>query len=128
MASQISQGIKINVEVFYQKELSKPEYGEYLFGYRITIENYNLFTIRLLRRHWHVVDSSAKWQEMESEGIMGTQPYIEPDNFFQYMNSCTIASEIGKVYGFYIMENQFTKEVFKVIIPQFDLIVPAKLN
>jgi ApaG protein len=129
MISKISEGIKINVEVSYQKERSQPVCKEYLFAYKITIENYNSFAIRLLRCHWHVVDSSAKWQEMETEGIMGGgQPYIEAGNFKHYINWFGIASEIGKAYGYYIMENQFTKETFNVMIPQIDLIVPAKLN
>lgn len=129
MASQISQGIKIDVEVFYQEELSRVARNEYVFGYRITIENYNPFAIRVVQSHWHIVDSSGKWQEMVSEGIIkGIKPYIESDKFLQYMGSCTIDSEIGKIQGEYIVENQFTKETFKVIIPEFILIIPAKLN
>lgn len=128
MTFQISQGIRVNVETFYQDEQSRPLLNEFLFAYRITIENHNSYAVRLLQRHWHIFDSTGKREEIEGEGVVGLQPFIEPDNFFQYVSGCNLGSEIGRMYGDYIMENQQTKELFKVTIPSFDLVAPSKLN
>lgn len=128
MTFQISQGIKINVEASYEAAQSNPAVNEYLFTYRITIENHNAFPVRLMSRHWNIFDSNGTHQEVDGEGVVGVQPYIGTDEFFQYMSACNLSSEIGHMYGEYIMENQLTKELFKVMIPAFELITPGKLN
>lgn len=128
MTFQISQGIKINIETFFQKDQSNPIQNEYLFAYRISIENSNAYTVRLLSRHWRIFDSNGTTQEVEGEGVIGAQPYISSSQTFQYVSGCSLSSEMGRMQGEYLMENQDTKELFKVFIPAFDLIVPAKLN
>ena len=60
MVSKISAGIEITVEVFYQSDYSNPLKGEFMFAYRITIENHNKFSVQLLRRHWFIFDSNAE--------------------------------------------------------------------
>ncbi|TAJ62653.1 MAG: Co2+/Mg2+ efflux protein ApaG, partial [Chitinophagaceae bacterium] len=47
MISKISEGVEITVETFYQADYSNPLNGEFMFAYRITIENHNPFTIKL---------------------------------------------------------------------------------
>ena len=51
MTSKISGGVKITVETFYQPEYSNPVNSEFMFAYKVTIENNNAFPIKLLRRH-----------------------------------------------------------------------------
>jgi ApaG protein len=36
--------------------------------------------------------------------------------------------DIGKMYGTYLMENLFNKKKLTIAIPEFKLVVPAKLN
>ena len=57
MISKISEGITISVETYYQPEYSNPVNSEFMFAYRITIENNNAFPVQLLRRHWYIYDS-----------------------------------------------------------------------
>jgi len=128
MTYQISQGIKINVETFFQPDQSSPMVNEYLFAYRITIENHNHFVVRLLSRHWHIFDSNGTAQEVKGDGVVGAQPYIEPGAAYQYISGCNLNSEMGRMHGEYLMENQDTKMQFAVPIPAFDLITPSKLN
>jgi ApaG protein len=59
MANKISEGVEISVETFYQPDYSNPVSGEYMFAYRITIENHNNFPVKLNRRHWHIFDSNG---------------------------------------------------------------------
>lgn len=128
MISKISEGITISVETYYQPEYSNPVNGEYMFAYRITIENNNLFAVKLLRRHWHIYDSNGSLREVEGEGVVGVQPQINPGESYQYVSGCNLRSEIGKMYGTYQMENMNSKKQFDVVIPSFEMCAPFKLN
>lgn len=128
MVSKISSGVTISVEVFYQPSYSNPINHEFMFAYRITVENNNHFTIKLLNRHWYIFDSSSEYKEVEGEGVVGQQPIIKPGERFQYSSGCNLHTEIGKMHGYYTMENLQNKTQFKVQIPSFEMIVPNKLN
>ncbi|MBP9097947.1 MAG: Co2+/Mg2+ efflux protein ApaG [Ferruginibacter sp.] len=128
MISKISGGIKISVETFYQPEYSNPLNSEFMFAYRITIENNNPFPVKLLSRHWFIYDSNSNMREVEGEGVVGVQPVIAPAASYQYISGCNLRSEIGKMNGTYLLENVNNKKSFEVIIPSFELHVPFKLN
>ncbi len=128
MISKISEGVQISVETFYQSDYSNPTNNEFMFAYRITIENHNSFTIKLLRRHWYIFDSNGEHREVEGEGVVGVQPVLKPNEQFQYVSGCNLRTEMGKMQGYYSMENQNSKEQFSVKIPPFEMIVPNKMN
>jgi ApaG protein len=128
MNSKISEGVQVSVETFYQKDYSNPLQNEYMFAYRITIENHNAFPIKLLRRYWEILDSNGEHREVEGEGVVGVQPLIMPGKHYQYVSGCHLKSELGKMQGYYTMENVSTKNLIKVNIPAFKLIAPVKLN
>jgi ApaG protein len=128
MITNISEGVKISVEVFYQPDQSNPANSEYLFAYRITIKNINNFPIQLLRRHWIIADSNGETREVEGEGVVGNQPVIEPNNTYQYISACALTTEIGKMHGMYLFENTYAKKTFSALIPEFHLQAPFKLN
>ena len=125
---KISEGITISVETFYQPEYSNPLSYEYMFAYRITIENNNDFPVQLLRRHWFIFDSSGSNQEVEGEGVVGTQPVIQPNQQFQYVSGCNLRTEIGRMEGIYLMKNLNTNKLFEAKIPAFELFAPSKSN
>lgn len=128
MISKISEGVEISVEIFYQSDYSNPLNQEFMFAYRITIENHNNFTVKLLRRHWFIFDSNGEHREVEGEGVIGIQPTLKPGETYQYVSGCNLKTEMGRMHGTYLMENQHNKETFKVNIPSFDMIVPFKNN
>ncbi|MEQ1624283.1 MAG: Co2+/Mg2+ efflux protein ApaG [Sediminibacterium sp.] len=128
MISKISEGVEISVEIFYQSDYSNPLNQEFMFAYRITIENHNNFTVKLLRRHWFIFDSNGEHREVEGEGVIGIQPVLKPGETYQYVSGCNLKTEMGRMHGTYLMENQNNKETFKVNIPSFDMIVPFKNN
>lgn len=125
---KITEGIKIIVETFYQPDYSNVGNSEYMFAYKITIENHNNFSVQLLRRHWHIYDSNGSVKEVEGEGVVGVQPKINPGEFYQYVSGCNLRTEIGKMQGSYLMINLNTNKRFDVFIPPFNLITPFKLN
>ena len=128
MVQQVTEGVSITVETFYQPAQSNPLSHEYLFAYRITIENLSDVPVKLLRRHWHIIDSNGAYREVEGDGVVGQQPIIEPGASYQYVSAANLKSEIGKMYGTYQMENLYNKKLIKVAIPEFQMTAPAKLN
>jgi len=128
MVSKVTEGVKVSVETFYQPDYSNPVNGEYMFAYKITIENNNPFPVRLLHRHWHIFDSNAAHREVEGEGVIGVQPTIQPGENYQYVSGCNLRTEMGRMHGTYTMENLSDKREFPVNIPVFEMVVPFKMN
>jgi ApaG protein len=125
---QVTEGVSITVETFYQPAQSNPISAEYLFAYRITIENLSTMPVKLLRRHWYIVDSNGAYREVEGEGVVGQQPLIEPGGSYQYVSACNLRTDMGKMYGNYQMENLYNKKLLTVEIPEFQMIAPFKMN
>lgn len=128
MESKISEGVEVSVESFYQPDYSNPVNSEFMFAYRIAIENHNSFPVKLHRRHWHIFDSNGSHREVEGEGVVGIQPTINPNERYEYVSGCNLRTEIGKMSGTYQMENLHNKSFFDVNIPSFQMFVPFKNN
>ena len=128
MANKISEGVEVSVETFYQPDYSNPVSGEYMFAYRITIDNHNNFPVKLHRRHWYIFDSNGSYREVEGEGVVGVQPVLNTGERYQYVSGCNLRTEMGKMHGSYSMEHLNNKEIFDVNIPIFEMIVPFKMN
>lgn len=128
MTTEVTAGIKVSVETFYQPVHSNPAHSHYVFAYRITIVNESGETVRLKRRHWHIIDSDSTHREVEGEGVVGEQPYLAPGETYRYVSGCNLSSELGKMHGTYLMERTSDKRLFYVKIPRFNMIVPSKLN
>ena len=128
MVSMISEGVEVSVETFYQQDYSNPMQSEYMFAYRIAIENHNSFPVKLHRRHWHIFDSNGTYREVEGEGVVGVQPVLSPGEKYQYVSGCNLSTEMGRMHGTYQMENLNSKSIFDVNIPAFEMFVPFKSN
>ena len=128
MESFTTEGIEIRVHSTYEEELSQQEISEFVFSYHIEISNENDFTVQLLSRKWFVFDSKGDQYEVEGSGVIGEQPIIKQGESHKYESGTQLTSPIGRMRGFYIMQNVITEEKFKVYIPEFDLIAPFILN
>jgi len=128
MIAEITQGVKVSVETEYQPSYSSPSQYHYVFTYRITIENKSEFTIQLLRRHWHIFDAGFQSREVEGEGVVGQQPVLEPGQSHQYVSGCNLKSGIGKMVGTYQMERIVDGVKFEVVVPEFTMVAPLRLN
>ena len=128
MTTEITAGIKITVETMFQSEKSRPLQSQYLFAYRITIENESDHTVQLKRRHWYIFDSNGNKSEIEGEGVVGEKPVLAPGETHQYVSGCSLVTDMGTMYGSYQMERKPDGKLFYVRIPLFDLIAPYKMN
>lgn len=125
---QITDGVSISVQTVFQKNYSNPKALDFLFSYEITIENLSISPVRLLRRHWNILDSIGSSREVEGEGVIGEQPLLYPGEQFTYTSAVNIQSEMGRMTGYYTMENLHGGKLFKATIPEFELIAPLKMN
>ena len=127
-ASKVTHGIEISVETKFQSEHSVVENNHYLFSYHITIVNKSDYTVQLLSRHWDIFDSNGEHSEVDGEGVVGQQPILEPGFMFDYESACSLDTDIGRMSGSYMMERVIDKMRFQVEIPEFELIIPQRLN
>jgi ApaG protein len=128
MPTAITKDIQVSVNTLYSDVYSRPLDDFHLFSYEITIVNNSPFTVKLLRRHWYIVDSHLVKTEVEGEGVVGEQPEIESGDSYTYNSACNITSKIGKMYGSYMFERLVDGSIFEVEIPEFKLTVPFILN
>ena len=128
MQIAITNDVKIVVETAYQNNKQSTTENKHMFVYRIHIENQGEHTLKLLRRNWHIIDSLDGESVVEGEGVVGVQPLLEPGEKYQYVSGCLLSSDIGKMYGTYLMERQIDGLLFEVNIPEFVLSTPFIMN
>jgi ApaG protein len=128
MVKAITKNIEVSVDCKYQFNQSNPKENLYFFVYQITVVNKSDNAIKLLKRHWEIVDSNGDKRIVDGEGVVGETPTIEVGEQFQYTSGCNLQTEIGYMEGFYTMKRLVDNELFNIEIPRFKLIVPAKLN
>jgi ApaG protein len=128
MVTAITQGVKISVDTVYQEEYSNPEKEHFMFAYQITVENLSDYAIKLMRRQWFIFDSNGTQREVEGEGVVGLQPVIESGESYSYVSGCNLVTDIGAMSGTYLMHRMVDETEFSVDIPEFQLIVPYRLN
>lgn len=128
MGASVSDGIRIKVSHRYREEHSDPEKHNFVFFYRITIENLNNFNVKLLRRHWEIFDSNGVRTIVDGDGVVGEQPEFRPGELFSYESACSLETAVGKMSGHYQMVRLDTNEIFQVSIPEFQLFAPFILN
>lgn len=123
-----TENIEISVRASYLSEHSIPRENHYFFVYFITIENKGNYAVQLLSRHWDIFDSIGEKRVVDGEGVIGETPVIEPGERYEYNSGCNLVTEIGYMKGYYTMKRLVDDSEFRATIPQFDLVVPSKLN
>ncbi len=128
VSTQITHGIKVSAEAFFQSEMSAPENKKFVFAYRIRIENTGLQTMQLLSRKWLIYDSNGIVKMVEGDGVIGKQPILKPNDVYEYISGSQLFTEMGKMEGLYFFKNIETQQIFEVVIPSFILTPNYKLN
>ncbi|MBI1286394.1 MAG: Co2+/Mg2+ efflux protein ApaG [Flavobacteriales bacterium] len=126
--TKVSNGIKVTTRVRFKEEYSEPDKNYFVFFYRITVENQNVFEVQLLRRHWDIFDSNGIKTVVEGEGVVGEKPVLAPGETYSYESACNLESGIGRMGGFYQMMRTENGVLFQTDIPEFVLEVPYMLN
>lgn len=125
---QITEGVGVAVEPFYQAGHSDPIAGNFIFLYKVSIENLSDVPVQLLRRHWLITDGDGSKREVEGEGVVGMMPVIKPGEVYRYHSACNLMTGLGRMGGRYYMKNLYNHQEFAVTIPAFLLVFPGLLN
>ena len=118
--SEITENIKVSVRPLYLEGESNVLSRKFVFAYFITIENLGSDTVQLLRRHWYITHDTGKVEEVEGDGVIGKQPFIESGHAHSYNSFCILESMEGFMEGTYLMKRS-NNETFSINIPRFIL-------
>lgn len=121
MVEQITKGIRVSVNTYFEGSFTKNEEIFYAFGYRVTITNTSNDTVQLLSRSWSIFDALNHPERVVGEGVIGKKPVLKSRETHTYSSGCLLKSPFGSMKGYYIMINFTTSEQFKVEIPSFNL-------
>jgi ApaG protein len=97
----VTDAIAIRVEPMYMPDHSDPQAGRYVFAYTVHVANESDRTVKLLSRHWTVVDADGNRHDVEGEGVVGQQPSIQPGAAFEYSSWCPLGTPWGTMEGHY---------------------------
>jgi ApaG protein len=116
----VTEGIRIKAEPHYLLERSIPEDSQYLFRYKITITNEGSEWAKLKSRHWIIIDSDGKREDVYGPGVVGEEPELEPGGTYSYSSFCPLGTNFGTMEGTFSMVRR-DGQPFEVRIARFYL-------
>lgn len=127
MPSQVSseivtEGIRVRAEPQYLAERSIPEQGQFLFTYKITLTNEGDEWAKLKSRHWIIIDSDGKREDVYGPGVVGEEPELAPGDSYAYSSFCPLATDFGTMEGSFSMVRR-DGTPFEIRIGRFYLVV-----
>ena len=121
--SQTTRHLTVTVEPTFLEEQSSPAENQFVWAYRVRIENHGSQTVQLLRRHWRITDALGRVHEVKGPGVVGEQPVLRPGDSYEYTSGTPLSTPSGIMSGSYQMESD-EGEHFDIIIPAFSLDSP----
>jgi ApaG protein len=121
--SHTTRSLTVTVEPTFLEDQSSPAENQYVWAYRVRIDNNGVSTVQLLRRHWRITDALGRVHEVKGPGVVGEQPVLKPGDSFEYTSGTPLATPSGIMSGSYQMESA-DGENFEIIIPAFSLDSP----
>lgn len=125
--NNIDCNIEVQVVSDYIDDQSEPRSNQYVFGYTIKILNQGNVAAQLISRHWIITDANGKIQEVDGDGVVGEQPYLNPGEEFSYSSGAIIETPVGSMHGIYKMIADDGIN-FDAPIAPFTLAIPRILN
>jgi len=119
--------ITVQARSTFLPEQSDVDQGRYVFAYTITITNTGSVAAQLISRHWIITDSDNQVQEVRGQGVVGEQPFLRPQEKFEYTSGAAIATPVGTMRGSYQMRAE-DGTAFDAPIPEFTLSMPRVLH
>lgn len=125
--NNIDCNIEVQVVSDYIDDQSEPRSNQYVFAYTIRILNQGNVAAQLISRHWIITDANGKIQEVDGDGVVGEQPYLNPGEEFSYSSGAIIETPVGSMHGIYKMIADDGIN-FDAPIAPFTLAIPRILN
>ena len=117
----VTHGIRIQVYPSYVPEQSSPELFRFSFSYRVVITNEGEQKVKLLSRHWLIINSDGDQETVDGPGVVGYTPELEPGESFEYTSHCPINTPWGTMEGTYSMIKE-SGEKFDAEVGRFYLV------
>ena len=76
----------------------------FIWAYHIRLDNHGATPIKLINRHWKIIDENGVIQEIDGEGVIGEQPLIAAGKSFQYSSGVHLRHPSGIMTGHYEMK------------------------
>ena len=117
----ITNGIKVQAFPSFVPEQSDPRTRRYFFSYKIIITNEGDETVKLLSRHWVIINAIGDREDVNGPGVVGYTPELNPGESFEYASFCPIDTNWGTMEGSYTMQKR-DGEMFDAEIARFYLV------
>ena len=113
----------VRVQVFpeYIPEQSSPEVNRFSFSYKVIITNIGKSKVKLLSRHWLIINADGDQEKVDGPGVVGYTPELEPGESFEYSSHCPINTNWGTMEGSFTMLRD-GEERFEANIERFYLV------
>jgi ApaG protein len=120
----ITEGIRVEVSPEFISEQSIPAENKFVFAYKVVITNESSGKVKLLSRHWVIINADGDREDVEGPGVVGYTPELEPGESFEYTSFCPLNTNWGTMEGSYRMVKE-DGESFDADIARFYLFDPA---
>lgn len=117
----------VTVNVAFIAEQSDIEHNRYVFSYHVKITNTGNVAAQLISRHWIIIEADGAQQEVKGLGVVGAQPFLKPNEHFEYTSGTVINTPMGEMRGTYQMVAEDGTQ-FDIEIPVFSLSMPRVLH
>ncbi len=118
--NEMTNNVLVEVFPHYIPEKSRPDLSVYFFAYTIRIHNLGAGPVKLLKRFWIIRDANKHEETVFGEGVVGVQPVILPNDFYEYTSFCPLKTTSGSMRGRFDMIDHEDRP-FSVTIPLFFL-------
>lgn len=119
-----TRGIRVAVRPIFLEDKSSPAEGQFVWAYRVRIENGGRETVQVLRRTWRITDAHGRVQLVHGAGVVGEQPVLEPGEAFEYTSGTPLDTPSGFMAGQFHLVATASGEAFDAEIPLFSLDSP----
>ncbi|MSR38822.1 MAG: Co2+/Mg2+ efflux protein ApaG [Planctomycetes bacterium] len=120
----VTDGIRIHAAAQYLPQESDPGSSRFVFAYKVTMTNVGDQRARLLARHWIVLDSQGRREDVRGPGVVGEYPSLAHGENYSYISYCPLKTSWGTMEGSYTFEREDGSR-FQVSIGRFFLVPSA---
>ncbi len=117
----LTEGIRIQVFPDYLPEQSNPDVNRFSFSYKVIITNESEMRIKLVSRHWLIINSDGDQEKVDGPGVVGYTPELEPGESFEYSSFSTVNTGWGTMEGSFSMVRE-DRSKFDAQIGRFYLV------
>lgn len=115
--------MRITVVPSYQEDLSSKH--NFFWEYLVSVENNSNTIVQLIGRHWQIISSDGKIQDIIKDDIVGEQPILRPGETFEYSSIENLKTSSAIIKGKYkVLSNG--KEL-DIEVPTFSLDNPYEV-